>query len=165
MVKIWFRRQLCRVARVQEVQEAKKNDSIAPGTVLNMHGKELSSILWCHWIKTYPDLASTQFRIHSVFKNFHSGERIKKVADHFGFLIQRCKALIAEVLFPVHTYPFLFENNDIFSLRFGLPYTRIRRERLPKTHLFKNALQNGDFWKRRLFVYVWTDQKRGFRIR
>ena len=31
----------------------------------------------------YPDLASTRFRIHSVFKNFHSGEpeQIKKVTD------------------------------------------------------------------------------------
>ena len=28
----------------------------------------------------YADLASTRFRIHSVFKNFHSGKRIEKVA-------------------------------------------------------------------------------------
>ena len=34
----------------------------------------------------YPDFASTRFRIHSVFKNFHSGERIQKVADSYtGF--------------------------------------------------------------------------------
>ena len=32
----------------------------------------------------FPDLASTRFRIHSVFKNFHSGERIQKVADSFA---------------------------------------------------------------------------------
>ena len=31
--------------------------------------------------KKYPNLVSTQFRIHSVFKNFHSGEQIQKVAD------------------------------------------------------------------------------------
>ena len=31
--------------------------------------------------KKYPDLAATLFRIHSVFQNFHSGERIQKVAD------------------------------------------------------------------------------------
>ena len=33
----------------------------------------------------YPDLASTRFRIHSVFKNFHSGEpeQIKKVTDSY----------------------------------------------------------------------------------
>ena len=37
-------------------------------------------------------------------------------------------------------------------------------ERSPKTHLFKNALQTGDFWKRRLFVYMWTDENGGFRI-
>ena len=30
------------------------------------------SILSRHRIKKYPDLASTRFRIHSVFKNFHS---------------------------------------------------------------------------------------------
>ena len=32
----------------------------------------------------YPDLASTRFRIHSVFKNFHSRERIQKVADSYA---------------------------------------------------------------------------------
>ena len=32
-------------------------------------------------------LASTRFRIQSVFKNFHSGERIQKVADSYaGFI-------------------------------------------------------------------------------
>ena len=45
-----------------------------------IHGKALGSILLRHQI------ASTRFRIQSVFKNFHSGERIKKVADsHVGF--------------------------------------------------------------------------------
>ena len=32
----------------------------------------------------YSDLASTRFRIHSVFKNFHYGERIQKVADSYA---------------------------------------------------------------------------------
>ena len=44
--------------------------------VLNNMG--LDSMLLGHWIKICPDLASTRFRIHSVFKSFHSGERIKK---------------------------------------------------------------------------------------
>ena len=43
----------------------------ALGTVLNIHGKELGSILWRHWIKKYPDLASMRFRILSGFKHFH----------------------------------------------------------------------------------------------
>ena len=47
----------------------------------SIHDKELGSILLRHGIKKYPDLASARFRIHSVFKNFHSGERIQKVAD------------------------------------------------------------------------------------
>ena len=38
----------------------------------SIHGKELGSILLRHRIKKYPDLASARFRIHSVFKNFHS---------------------------------------------------------------------------------------------
>ena len=50
-------------------------------TVLNIHEKELGLILWRQWIKKYPDLASTHFRIHSGFKNFHSGVRTQKVAD------------------------------------------------------------------------------------
>ena len=32
-----------------------------------------------------PDLASTRFRIHSVFKHFHSGDRIQKVADSYAW--------------------------------------------------------------------------------
>ena len=47
----------------------------------HIHGKELGSILLRHRIKKYPDLESTRFRIPSVFKNFHSGEQIQKVAD------------------------------------------------------------------------------------
>lgn len=31
--------------------------------------------------KKYSDLAFTRFRIHSGFNNFHSGERIERVAD------------------------------------------------------------------------------------
>ena len=34
--------------------------------------------------KKYPALAATLFRIHSVFQNFHSGERIQKVADSYA---------------------------------------------------------------------------------
>ena len=53
---------------------------------------------------------------------------------------------------------------DIFFLRF-VPSTRIRWKRSLKTDTFKNALQSGDFWKSRLFVYVWTDENGGFRTR
>ena len=46
----------------------------------------LGSILLRRWIKKYPDFASTRFWIHRVFKTFHSGERIQKVADSYcGF--------------------------------------------------------------------------------
>ena len=38
----------------------------------------------CHRIKKYPELASARFRIHSVCKNVHSGERIQKVADSYA---------------------------------------------------------------------------------
>ena len=31
------------------------------------------------------DLASTRYLIHSVFKNFHSGQRIQKVADSYAW--------------------------------------------------------------------------------
>ena len=41
----------------------------------------LGSIFLRRRIKKYPDFASTRFWIRSVFKNFHSGERIQKVAD------------------------------------------------------------------------------------
>ena len=48
------------------------------------YGRELGSILLCHRMKKYPDLASTRFLTHSVFKNFYSGERIQKVADWYA---------------------------------------------------------------------------------
>ena len=41
---------------------------------------------------------------------------------------------------------------EIFFLEFGLPSTHIRWKRAPKTHLFKNALQNEYFWKRRFWI-------------
>ena len=52
----------------------------------SIHGKELSLILLRHRITKHPDLASTRFRIHGVFKNFLSGERIQKVADSYAGL-------------------------------------------------------------------------------
>ena len=51
----------------------------------SIHGKELGSIRLRHRIKkNFPDLASTQFRIQSVFKNFYSGEQIQKVEDSYA---------------------------------------------------------------------------------
>ena len=44
----------------------------------------LNTIFTVQLTLAYPDLASTRFRIHSVFNNFHSGERIQKVADSFA---------------------------------------------------------------------------------
>ena len=38
-------------------------------------------------VKKYPDLASVRFRIYSVFRNFHSGGRIQKVADSSAGLV------------------------------------------------------------------------------
>ena len=49
-----------------------------------IYGKQLGSMLLRHQMKKYPDLASTRFRTHSVFKNFYSGERIQKVADSYA---------------------------------------------------------------------------------
>ena len=49
----------------------------------SIHGDELGLILLSHTIKK-ADIASTRFRIHSVFKKFLSEERIKKVADSYA---------------------------------------------------------------------------------
>ena len=65
---------------------------------------------------------------------------------------------------PSRRIRFCLENGD-FYFRFGLPSTRIRWKRSPKTKLFKNALRSGDFRKRRLLISVWTDVNGGFRIR
>ena len=46
--------------------------------------KELGLILIRHRINKSADLASTRFRSHSVFKNFHSRERTHKVADSYA---------------------------------------------------------------------------------
>ena len=53
----------------------------------------------------------------------------------------------------------------VFFSRFRLPSTCIREKRSPKTHLFKNVLQRGDFRISRFLVYVWTDENGGFPIR
>ena len=44
----------------------------------------LNAIFTVQMTLAYPDLASTRFWVHSVFKNFHSGERIQKVADSYA---------------------------------------------------------------------------------
>ena len=48
---------------------------------------------------------------------------------------------------------------DIFFSGWAyLPHSLMQWNWSPKTHLFKNALQSLDFWKRRLFFDVWTDE-------
>lgn len=45
--------------------------AVAPlrsAAILNFHGKELGSVFTSGWIKIYPDLAPTRFRIRSVLK-------------------------------------------------------------------------------------------------
>ena len=51
---------------------------------------------------------------------------------------------------------FLCLKTDLF-FRFALSFIRIRWKRSSKTELFINALQSGDFWKRRVFVYSRAD--------
>ena len=48
----------------------------------SIHGKELGSILLRHRKKSR--FRVPRFRIHSVSKNFHSGERIQKAADSYA---------------------------------------------------------------------------------
>ena len=45
------------------------------------------------------DLASARFPIHSVFKNFHFGEQLQKVADSFAAWIHRIRVDGAFVCF------------------------------------------------------------------
>ena len=70
---------------------------------------------------------------------------------HLGPLPAAPRRAPPRPLRPVHTYPFFVWKQNFF-LRFGLPSTRIGWNAS-----FQNALQSGDFWKRRLFIYVWTD--------
>ena len=44
----------------------------------------LNTIFTVQLTLAYSNLASTRFRIHSVFKNFHSGEPIQNVADSYA---------------------------------------------------------------------------------
>ena len=51
----------------------------------SIRDKEVGSILLRHQVKKYPDLASIRFRIDSsVFRHFHSGERIQNFADTYA---------------------------------------------------------------------------------
>ena len=65
---------------------------------------------------------------------------------------------------PVHAYADIFENGGFF-LRRTVASTRERRFRPPKTEVSQNALQRGDFRKRRVCVYVWTGENKGFQKR
>ena len=72
---------------------------------------------------------------------------------------------LAEVITkaPSTRIRFCLKTSMFFS---GLAYrahTSDENDRLKR--IFKNALQSGDFLKRRLFVYVWTNENGGFRIR
>ena len=64
----------------------------------------------------------------------------------------------------VHMYPFLFENRDFSSGLADRPH--VSGENGHWKRIFsKNASQSGDFWKRRLLVYVKPKENRGFRVR
>ena len=61
-------------------------------------------------------------------------------------------------------YPFLFENRDFSSGLADRPH--VSGENGHWKRIFsKNASQSGDFWKRRLLVYVKPKENRGFRVR
>ena len=66
-----------------EVQEVKKRKYCA-GHRLEYSRKRAGLDLVTLLYSKYPNLASTRFRIYSVIKNFHSEERIQKVADSYA---------------------------------------------------------------------------------
>ena len=55
-----------------------------------------------------------------------------------------------------------FLKSQIFVLRFSPPSTRKRRFRATKTQVFENSPRSGVLWKRRLNVFMWKDENRGF---
>ena len=60
---------------------------LLPRTPLGVFETE-HALRWPSWIqysRYNSDLASTRFLTHSVFKNFHSGKRIEKVADSYAW--------------------------------------------------------------------------------
>ena len=79
---------------------------------------------------------------------------LQKGGINIIFLYGTTKALPTRIRFS-----FFF-----FFSRFSLPPTRIREKRSRKTHLFKNALQRGDFRKSRLVLYVLKGENGGFPI-
>ena len=84
------------------------------------------------------------------------------LADN-NVLLQLCSPLTPVLLQELKPILLFWCNNYTFEKK--APFIRIWWKRLPKTQLCNNALQSGDFWKRRLLIFVWTDQNGGFRIR
>ena len=74
-------------------------------------GKELGSIWLRHQIK---NISSTRFRIHSIYKNFHSGGRIQKYPDTCG----RGLNDRARILYISWCFPF-----DVMNHRFIIKFT------------------------------------------
>ena len=61
--------------------------------------------------------------------------------------LKRASVSHSAIVGPVRTYLFLYENGDLFS-PFWPTVLLSGGKRSPKMHLFKNALESGDFWKR-----------------
>ena len=93
----------------------------------SIHGKELVSIWLCNRIKNCPDLASTRFRIHIVFKNFHSGEPIQKVVDSYsGFTSYAWTiAVSGKKKLPIQKYPDTCGRSQTKPLHLLLDYIRL----------------------------------------
>ena len=66
---------------------------------------------------------------------------------------------------PVHTYPFLFENRYFFYPVWPTVYTYKVKTITEKVSFQKTLSRVKIFLKRRLFVYLSTDENGGFRIR
>ena len=61
--------------------------------------------------------------------------------------LKRASVSHSAIVGPVRTYLFLYENGDLFS-PFWPTVLLSGWKRSPQIHLFKNALESGDFWKR-----------------
>ena len=71
----------------------------------SIHSKELGSILLHHLIKKYWELAFIRLWIHSIFKNFHSGGQIKKVADSSDAWLMWTEAVSGKKNLLIQKYP------------------------------------------------------------
>ena len=129
-----------------------------------LNWSKIRNLLWCNFVHFKVQSCTGVTFLVVVCGNSNEKDTDKQAKRRNYFLSRKVELTLYYYTAPLMPCPHVSVLVFFFS-RFGLPSTCIREKRSPKTHLFKNVLQRGDFRISRFLVYVWTDENGGFPIR